>query len=95
LRIHKDGSGIVSGNNGKLCPIDTTTRAEMTQVLYSLMTKYKLHKKNNIKIGRTVNALAKSEGINHSIVQRWILDYQITLAPLETFCFSPLKKRGA
>jgi len=32
-------TGIVSGSGGLLSPEDTTTRAEMAQVLYSLLTK--------------------------------------------------------
>ncbi len=32
-------SGTISGNNGKLDPKDTTTRAQMAQVLYNLMSK--------------------------------------------------------
>lgn len=33
------GTGTVSGSGGKLSPADTTTRAEMAQVLYSLLGK--------------------------------------------------------
>jgi len=32
-------AGIVNGSNGKLLPTDTTTRAEIAQVLYNLMSK--------------------------------------------------------
>jgi hypothetical protein len=32
-------TGTVSGSGGKLSPISTTTRAEMAQVLYSLLSK--------------------------------------------------------
>ncbi|HHW00553.1 MAG TPA: S-layer homology domain-containing protein [Clostridiaceae bacterium] len=32
-------SGIVSGNAGKLSPKATSTRAEMAQVLYNLLTR--------------------------------------------------------
>jgi len=32
-------TGTISGNTGKLTPLSTTTRAEMAQVLYNLMTK--------------------------------------------------------
>jgi hypothetical protein len=32
-------SGIISGSSGKLAPANTTTRAEMTQVLYQLLAK--------------------------------------------------------
>jgi len=32
-------TGIVKGNAGKLMPLDTSTRAEMAQVLYNLMTR--------------------------------------------------------
>jgi len=32
-------SGTISGSNGKLTPNATTTRAEMTQVLYNLLAK--------------------------------------------------------
>lgn len=32
-------AGTVSGSNGKLAPTDSTTRAEMAQVLYNLLTK--------------------------------------------------------
>ncbi len=32
-------TGIISGSNGKLSPTDSTTRAEMAQVLYNLLTK--------------------------------------------------------
>ncbi|MDD4844469.1 MAG: S-layer homology domain-containing protein [Anaerotignum sp.] len=32
-------SGTVSGNNGALTPLSTTTRAEMAQVLYNLLAK--------------------------------------------------------
>ena len=32
-------NGTVSGSGGKLSPISTTTRAEMAQVLYSLLSK--------------------------------------------------------
>jgi len=31
------GTGTVRGSNGKLAPLDTTTRAEMAQVIYNLM----------------------------------------------------------
>lgn len=33
------GTGIIHGNSGRLMPFDTTTRAEMAQVLYNLMTR--------------------------------------------------------
>ncbi len=33
-------TGIISGNGGKLYPTNTTTRAEMAQVLYSLLSRY-------------------------------------------------------
>ncbi len=32
-------TGTVSGSNGKLAPTDSTTRSEMAQVLYNLLTK--------------------------------------------------------
>jgi hypothetical protein len=32
-------SGIVSGSNGKLVPLNTITRAEMAQVLYNLLSQ--------------------------------------------------------
>ena len=32
-------TGIIAGNEGRLSPTATTTRAELAQVLYSLMTK--------------------------------------------------------
>jgi len=32
-------TGVVGGNNGQLCPTDTTTRAQMAQVLYNLLSK--------------------------------------------------------
>ena len=32
-------AGIVSGSDGKLLPTDTTTRAQMAAVLYSLLSK--------------------------------------------------------
>jgi hypothetical protein len=35
---HLVKTGIVSGSNGKLTPADTTTRAQMTQVLYNLIS---------------------------------------------------------
>ncbi|MEA4961635.1 immunoglobulin-like domain-containing protein [Lutispora sp.] len=34
-------TGIIKGNGGKLFPIDTTTRAEMAQMLYNLLSEYK------------------------------------------------------
>ena len=33
-------AGVISGNDGKLTPTSTTTRAEMAQVLYNLISKY-------------------------------------------------------
>lgn len=39
---NKDGlryQPTVGGSNGKLIPTDTTTRAEMAQVLYNLLSK--------------------------------------------------------
>ena len=33
-------TGTISGNRGKLSPTNTTTRAEMAQVLYNLLSKY-------------------------------------------------------
>lgn len=32
-------TGTVGGNNGQLNPTDTTTRAQMVQVLYNLLSK--------------------------------------------------------
>jgi len=32
-------AGIISGSNGKLMPNSTTTRAEMAQVLYNLLSR--------------------------------------------------------
>jgi hypothetical protein len=32
-------TGTIGGSGGKLLPKDTTTRAQMAQVLYSLLTK--------------------------------------------------------
>lgn len=32
-------TGVVAGNNGKLSPTETTTRAQMAQVLYNILSK--------------------------------------------------------
>ena len=32
-------AGVIGGSNGKLSPKNTTTRAEMAQVLYNLLSK--------------------------------------------------------